>query len=236
VERFRAIALQDGPQRIETLDIEADAWMRVPGMPRLPVRLRMAHRVGRAFVHEIRAGRGPLSLRVGVDAYIDGRGYMKVGRAVHAGPTYDQGALIALWGEELAFPTAWESHPDVHWEPVDDATAHFVVRGPEGPITSLVRFGAGSWCPELFAVDRYNGDGPKVRWRVASTDWRRWPGGVLAPRRFRVRWADEPQPWLAMNVRALRVNSPVDDAFRLAAGSLGLASELSEPLRPSLRR
>ena len=93
---------------METLAIETTAWMRRPCMPRIPLEIRMAHRLGYEFVHEIRIGRGRLSFRFGLDAYVDGHGLMKVGPSVQTGIEFDQGALIALWGEALGFPAAWE--------------------------------------------------------------------------------------------------------------------------------
>jgi hypothetical protein len=61
-----------------------------------------------------------------------------------------------------------------------------------------------------------------VGWRGLLTDWRRWPGGVLAPARLRAKWEDEAAPWIDMRVRTLLTNVPVDDALRL--GELALRS------------
>ena len=90
--------------------------MRRPGMPRIPLEIRMAHRLGYEFVHDIRIGRGALSFRFGLDAYVGGHGLMKVGPSVQTGVEFDQGALIALWGEALGFPAAWETRSDIRWE------------------------------------------------------------------------------------------------------------------------
>src|SRR6188508_1542026 len=134
VARFRAIAVDGGPQVVETVAIETTAWMRRPRMPRIPLEIRMAHRLGYEFVHEIRIGRGALSFRFGLDAYVDGHGLMKVGPSVQTGIEFDQGALIALWGEALCFPAAWERRTDIRWEDVDERTVRLVVDGPEGEI------------------------------------------------------------------------------------------------------
>jgi hypothetical protein len=170
----------------------------------------MFHRVGRAFVHDIRMGIGPLSFRLGLDAYVDGHGLMKIGPSVQTGVEFDQGALIALWGEALGFPSAWEGRDDVRWEAVDDQTAILVVDGPEGEIPITVGFDRATGCPAFCEADRYKAKGPKVRWRGASSDWRRFDG-VLAPRRFSAAWADEPYPWLEIRIDSLRVNVPVDE-------------------------
>jgi hypothetical protein len=210
VERFRTFALRDGPARVETLRIETSAWMRRPGMPRIPLSIRMWHRVGRAFVHDIRIGRNPLAVQLGLDAYVDGRGLMRVGSSTNVGPHFDQGALIALWAEALCFPSAWEVREDVRWEPVDDRTARLVVPGPEGEIPITVGFDPGSTCPISCAADRYKATGPKVGWVCSFHGWRRWPGGVLAPSRFRAQWADEPFPWIDIRTTDVRTNVPVE--------------------------
>ncbi len=150
----------------------------------------MFHRVGHAFVHDIRLGVGPLSFRMGLDAYVDGRGLMKIGPSVRRGVEFDQGALIALWGEALGFPSAWEGRDDVRWEPVDDVTALLIVAGPEGDIPITVGFDPATGYPAFCEADRYKATGPKVRWRGTSSDWRRFPGGVLSPSRYSAAWND----------------------------------------------
>src|SRR3954451_8059495 len=138
VARFRDLARNDVP--IETVVIETSAVMRRPRVPPIPLEIRMAHRLGHDFVHQIRIGRGWLSFEFGLDAYVDGRGLMKIGPSIDAGPHFDQGALIALWGEALGFPSAWEHRNDVRWEEINEVTARLVVPGPEGPIPIAVGF------------------------------------------------------------------------------------------------
>jgi hypothetical protein len=227
VARYREFALRDGPRHIETVDIETVAWMRRPGMPRLPLRIRMAHRIGHEFVHDIRVGRGPLAVRFGLDAYLAGHGVVRVGQSVDSGPTFDQSALIAMWGEALAFPSAWEGRDDVRWESLGDSTARLVVVGPDGEIPITVGFHRGSGCPIAIEADRHKGSGAKVRWRGTSTEWRRWPGGVIAPARYRAQWADERYPWIDIRTRSLRVNVPIDGALRLGTLATGSVRAIS---------
>jgi hypothetical protein len=210
VARFRELALRQGPRFVETVAIECRATMRRPRLPRIPLRIRMFHRVGRAFVHDIRVGVGPLSIRLGLDAYVDGRGLMKIGPSVNAGVAFDQGALIALWGEALGFPSAWEGRQDVRWDAIDEQTAMLVVEGPEGDIAITVGFDPATGFPAFCEADRYKATGPKVRWRGTSSDWRRFAGGVLSPSRYSAAWADEPYPWLEIRIDSVRVNVPVD--------------------------
>jgi hypothetical protein len=187
----------------------------------------MAHRLGYEFVHDIRIGRGPLAFRFGLDAYIAGSGVVRVGPSVQSGRIFDQGALIALWGEALCFPASWDRREDVRWEPIDDTTARLVVNGPEGQLPITVGFHPGSGCPAWCEAERYKGTGPKVRWRGISTDWARWADGVIAPGRFRAHWADEPAPWIDLRVRSLRVNVPVDRVLALGERAMRGALALS---------
>jgi hypothetical protein len=180
VARFRAEAMKDGQAVVETVLIETTAWMRRPGMPRMPLEIRMAHRLGREFVHDIRIGPGRLSFRFGLDAYVDGHGLMKVGPSVQTGVEFDQGALIALWGEGLGFPSAWENREDVRWEALDADTARLVVPGPEGDIPIIVAFDPQTGFPVRCEAQRYKSKGPKIGWTGHLSEWRRF-AGVLAP-------------------------------------------------------
>jgi uncharacterized protein DUF6544 len=215
VARFRAFVGDEGPRPVETVAVETRAWMRRPGMPRIPLEIRMAHRLGYEFVHDIRIGRGRLSFRFGLDAYVGGHGLMKVGPSLQTGVEFDQGALIALWGEALGFPTAWEKRTDIRWEPIDEHTARLIVPGPEGEIPIAVDFDPDTGFPASCTADRYKATGPKVSWTGRYSDWRRFEGGVLAPGHFDVQWADEPYPWIEIETVSLSVNAPVDEALRL---------------------
>jgi hypothetical protein len=145
----------------------------------------------------------------GLDAFVDDRGLMVVGRSVQAGPTFDQGARIAMWGEALIFPGAWLTRADVAWEAVDDLSARLIVPTPAGETPILVDFHAGTGLPRRCSADRFKGRGPRTRWFGGWSDWRVGPEGVLAPRRMAVRWADEPHAWLTLRVTRLTVDAPV---------------------------
>jgi hypothetical protein len=218
VARFRDLAKTDVP--IETVVIEASAVMRRPRIPPIPLEIRIAHRLGREFVHQIRIGRGWLSFAFGLDAYVDGRGLMKIGPSIQAGAHFDQGALIALWGEALGFPSAWECRNDVRWEEIDDVTARLVVPGPEGEIAIMVGFDRVTGFPATCEADRYKSTGPKVHWIGRLSDWRRTEGGVLAPCRFTAQWADEPSPWIDIRTKGIVANSSVDDLLRVGREAL----------------
>ena len=132
VTRFAEFAQRLHPGTIDTVVLDTDAWMRRPWWAPIPLRIRMSHRLGVAFVHEIRIGRGSFSFDFGRDAFVDERGLMVVGSSVETGPTFDQGARIAMWGEALVFPGAWLTREDVVWEAVDATSACLVVPSPDG--------------------------------------------------------------------------------------------------------
>ena len=213
VARFAELTRDHGPARVDTVAMHAGGRMVRPGLPAIPLEFTMTHRLGYEFVHEIRLGRGRLSIPFGLDAYVDGHGLMRIGPSLHAGPSFDQGALVALWGEALCYPSAWERRTDVRWEPVDDVTATLVVPGPEGPLPIRVRFDERTGFPTGCEAERYKADGPKVGWRGLLGDWRAFDGGVLAPARFGAHWADEAVPWLELWIRRVVPNVPVDTAL-----------------------
>ncbi len=149
VERFVELVSWGQTPQISTLILETDAWMWRPGLPRIPLAIRMSHRLGEAFVHRIRIGRGRLSIPFGMDAYVDGHGLMRVGPSTQVGPTFDEGALIAMWGEALVFPGAWLDRRDVSWEAVDAHTARLVVSGDRGDVPLTVAFDPEGRLPAL---------------------------------------------------------------------------------------
>jgi hypothetical protein len=212
VARFVDLAQLEGPERITTVAIRTTAAMHRPGMPAIPLVIGMYHRLGYEFAHDIAIGRGRLAFRFGTDAYVDGRGCMQVGRSFHAGPAFDQGALIAMWCEAIAYPSAWLSRTDVRWEDADWHAATFVIPGPDGDIPIRVAFDPGTGCPVSFTALRHKAESGLVAWTGRATDWRRF-GGVLSPGRFEVEWADEAGPWLDMHVLDVLADAPVDEAL-----------------------
>lgn len=224
VERFVELVSWGQTPQISTLILETDAWMWRPGLPRIPLAIRMSHRLGEAFVHRIRIGRGRLSIPFGMDAYIDGHGLMRVGPSTQVGPTFDEGALIAMWGEALVFPSAWLDRRDVSWEAVDAHTARLVVSGDRGDVPLTVAFDPRVGFPLSCEADRPKGAGPRVRWIGRWSRWRPTRAGILAPSRMDVRWADEDRPWLELRVTSIEPNGRVEqdlaDARRALDGQL----------------
>lgn len=227
VARFVRLATTGGPERLDTVVIEARAAMRRPSLPTIPLRMRLSHRLGEAFVHEIRIGGDRFSFDFGIDAYVDGHGLMKVGPSVQRGVQFDQGALIAMWGEILIFPTAWMHHAGIRWEPLGDDVAILVLAGPEGDIPMTVTFDSTSGCPAACEVERYKGTGRKIPWFGTWSDWFRTDDGLLVPRHMAVRWSDEARPWLDIETIAVVPNAAVDAAVER------VRRVLAKPLTPA---
>lgn len=224
VERFVELVAGEHAPHVSTLVLETEAWMRRPKLPPIPLDIRMSHRLGEAFVHRIRVGRRPLSVPFGMDAYVDGHGLMQVGPSVQVGPTYDDGALIAMWGEALVFPSAWANRPDVRWDAVDAQTAALVVSGEHGEARLSVAFDSRVGFPISCEADRNKGSGPPVRWRGRWSRWRPTRAGILAPSRMDVQWADEARPWLELRVTSLELNGRVEGDLEDARRVLAAAS------------
>jgi uncharacterized protein DUF6544 len=225
VALFAEIAGRSERAPIRTLVIETTAWMRRPRLPRIPLEIRMAHRLGEAFVHDIRIGRGRWSFGFGMDAYVDGHGLMRVGQSVQSGARFDQGALIAMWGEALVVPSAWLDRADVRWEAIGPTSARLIVPGPERAIPITVTFDTVTGLPAACAAARYRGDGPLAPWSGLWSDWRAAEDGMFVPRRLRVHWLDEAEPWLDITVESITVDAPIEDALARARGVLRDVSE-----------
>ena len=217
VARFLDLVQLEGPERVATVAIRTEGTMRRPGIPPIPLVIGMYHRLGHEFAHDIAIGRGRLAFRFGADAYVDGRGCMQVGRAFHHGPAFVQGALVAMWCEAIAYPSAWLGRDDVRWEAVDWHTAIFVIPGPDGEIPVRVAFDPGTGCPAAFTALRHKAGSGLVAWTGRAADWRRFQG-VLSPGRFSVQWADEGRPWLDLRVLDVQAGAPVDEALDRARG------------------
>ena len=229
VARFvdRATAAHLDP--IDTVVIETTAWMRRPMLPPIPLAIRMSHQLGVAFVHEIRVGRGALSVRFGLDAYVDGHGLMQVGPSVQTGPTFDQGALIAMWGEALTFPTSWLERGDVRWEPIDARAATLVVPGGDGEVAIKVTFDLASGYPTSCEADRYKAGDGLVHWFGYWSEWRVDGAGLLSPHRLLVRWADEDRPWLDVRVVSVQTNASIEGALETARRASAASARRSSP-------
>ena len=191
---------------IDTAWIKCDAGMRRPWWMPIPLQIRMSHHLGVAFVHEIRIGRGALSLPFGLDAFVDGRGRWswadrpRPGRSSTRAPRSRCGAkpsssrrVARQRGRRLGVGRRPDRAPDRPETRGRDPHP----RGLPPPHRAA----------NLLFRRPYKGAGPRTRWYGAWCDWVVGPEGVLAPRRMPVRWADESHAWLTIRVTRLAVNS-----------------------------
>ena len=124
-----------------------------------------------------------LSVPIGLDAFVDERGAMVVGRSIQTGRTFDQGACVAMWGEALVFPGVVARPRRRRLGAFRRANA----RGSSSPVRmersrSSCRSTARTGLPTICAAGRYKGLGPMTRWYGAWSEWVVGPEGVLAPR------------------------------------------------------
>ncbi len=184
---------------------------------RMPGDATMRFRLGTAYVSDLRIGLGPLTAVRGLDAFVDGTGMTRIGKACDMGMEIDQGAFLALWAQSVLFPRAWDRLPGLRWTALDSQRARVTLPFAGGEETATVSFDPeGTAFPVAFEADRYRViGGPKIGWRVDYADWH-WRTGVALPTRLVVTWADQPAPWFDMHLDEVGLNEPIDDDLERA--------------------
>jgi hypothetical protein len=233
VGRWLRAAHPEGVPDITSIVLYGPARFRRGRLPWIPIKVWMRHRLGSDHVSDIHVDAGPVTVLRVLDAYVDGRGIMKVAGAAVVGPEVDQGAFHAVWCEAVMFPAAWARLPGFAWEPVDDATARLLLPLGHGVEAVTIRFDATTGFPTSYETMRYKGLDRKVGWRVDYLDWHRFDG-MAAPSRVLVTWADEPGPWFEMRVEDVATDVPMDDHLARAREAIqaALASGASRTDRP----
>lgn len=221
IRRFLETAYPDGPPSVETVLIEGRGTLRRRPLPRLPFSGRVSVVPGSARVMDLAVGLGRVTLLRGLDAYVDGRGFTRVGRRIDAGPELDQGAFHTLVIETITFPASWSSL-GLAWEPIDARTARVEAPLGDGVEAATVRFDPATSFPSAYETLRHKGRGPKVEWHVGTTDWLPF-GSVWEPRGIAVRWLDEPDPWFRMRIERVEPGADVRDALARARSALATA-------------
>lgn len=121
------------------------------------------------------------------------------------------------------FPCCWSGMPGLGWEPVDADVARMRLPFGDGIEVATVGFDPATGFPAVFETLRFKGKGgPKVRWRMAMLDWRRF-GAVTVPGRITVRWADEPGPWLKMRFERVTTGVDLDEPLGRARAAIAAA-------------
>jgi hypothetical protein len=221
VQRWRHLATSRLAVSPSAIYLEGPARFKRGRLPYLPMRIRIWNRLGVERVSELEVGLLGLTLMRGLDAYVDGRGFTRVGSELSVGSEVDQGAFHVMFLETLLVPAAWP--PDVRWEAVHSGAARVGIPFGAGTEWADLEFDSNTGLPTSYATDRYKRPGgPKVRWTVSLASWRAF-GALDYPTEFVVRWSDEAQPWLRMRISTVVLDPPTAERMALARAVLGSA-------------
>lgn len=223
VARYLEAAYAGGIPEVTTAAIEGSGRFRQRPLPWLPFTNTIWLRPGHDRVSDMFVRLGPITVMKVLDAYVDGRGITKFLSKADVGPHVDQGAMHPMLCEALMFPACWSQVPGFAWEPIDASTARMRLAFGVEIESATVRFDPTVGFPSTFETRRFKGtDGPKVLWRIAMRDWRRF-GAVTAPERIMVRWADEQGPWLEMRYERVTTDVDLDEPMKRARTAIAAA-------------
>lgn len=151
------------------------------------------------------------------EAYLQGHARLELPFGVLAHePKVDQGANLALWGEELLrLPSVLFTDPRVRWEAVDDVTARLVIPFVETGDQFTVTFDAATGLLRRLASPRYRtaSDAAKIPWWIEPLGWQKF-GELLLPLPVALTWQDEGTPWLVMTVEDVAHNVDASASIR----------------------
>jgi hypothetical protein len=213
VRRYYLAAIGTDIPCVETMAAWGRARMRRGVW--MPLRYRLSHLAGRAFMREMEVTWVGQTLIKGVDSFTDGHGKMQIAGAVDISEKIDQGANMVLWAEQLVFmPSALFSHPRVRWEALDDVSARLVFPLGEGEDSMTVWFDAETALPTKVTALRYKSTtGEKTAWQGEYQNWKNF-GGKRFPSRFAVTWEDEGSPWSYWEIEGVVFNAEVPPELR----------------------
>jgi hypothetical protein len=186
-------------------------------LPYLPLDIRIWTRLGSARVSELEVRIAGLTLMRGLDAFVDGRGFTRVGSDLSAGPSVDQGAFHVLFLESLLVPSAWPA--TLRWQAVSTDSVRVTTPFAGGQEEALLNFDPVTGLPSTYETHRFKTDGRKVPWTAFLGGWRDF-GNLLYPSWIEAQWADERQPWLKMRIREARRDPPMDEPLSRARAVL----------------
>jgi hypothetical protein len=198
VQRWLACTPHELGRVPRAIYLDGSARFKRGRLPYLPLDIRVWTRLGFDRVSELEVRIGGLTVMRGFDAYVDGRGFTRVGSELSRGPTVDQGAFHVMFLETLLVPGAWPT--DIRWEPIDADAARVVTPFAGDHETALVAFDRATGLPVTYRTDRFKAPGlPKVPWTAWVGEWRDF-GSLFYPSRLEATWADDEQPWLKFRI------------------------------------
>ncbi|HEY7452122.1 MAG TPA: DUF6544 family protein [Candidatus Limnocylindria bacterium] len=218
VRRWLREARPELHARPSAIYLEGPARFKRGRLPYLPLFIRTWNRLGYDRVSELEVSLLGVTVLRGLDAYVDGHGFTRIGSQLSTGPEIDQGAFHVLLLETLLVPSAWP--PDIRWEPIDDDTAAVVAPFAGGTERGVMRFDPVTGLPAAYSTDRYKlPGGPKVPWAANLASWRSF-GPVEYPSRLSIQWGDDRQPWLRMQISRVRIEPSMTEALATARAVL----------------
>lgn len=218
VKRYVRATLGDHLPRIVSAVLTGRGRLRLAGVT-FPARLRFSHAAGRDYHHYIEATWfGYPLLRVN-EWYLDGHARLGLPFGAVAGePKVDQGANLALWGEELFWlPSVLFTDPRLRWEAVDASTARLVIPFGADEDQFTVTFDAETGLLRRIEAPRYRSatDTEKIAWWIEPLGWQTLHG-LRLPSPVALTWQDERTPWLVMAVEDVAYNVDVTSSIRVS--------------------
>lgn len=211
VERYVRTAMGDRVPRIASAVLTGRGRLRLSGVT-FPTRLRFTHAAGHDYRHYIEATWFGYPLLRVTERYLDGHARLELPfGAVANEPKVDQGANLALWGEELFWlPSVLFTDRRVRWEAVDASTARLVVPFGADDDQFTVTFDAETGLLRRIEAPRYRSatDTEKISWWIEPLGWQTFHG-LRLPSPVAVTWQDEGTPWLMMAVENVAYNVDV---------------------------
>lgn len=220
--RYLRATFGDRVPLVHSATISGRGHLRFIGIT-FPARLRFDHRAGQSYQHAIDATWFGLPLLRVHESYHEGRARLELPVGiVENEPKVDQGANLALWGEELFWmPSVLVTDQRVHWEGIDAASARLIVPFGAEEEQFTVRFDAATGLLRQAEALRYKNptDSAKTPWRIDILGWQTFQG-VKLPAHAAITWEDEASPWLVLEVEDVAANTTLMPTT-LAAGRTG---------------
>jgi hypothetical protein len=218
VKRWVELAGRPGQPAPRTIYLEGPARFKRGRLPYLPMHIRIWNWLGHDRVSDLEVRLLGVTVMRGLDAYVDGRGFTRVGGTTDHGPEIDQGSFHVVVVETLFCPDAWPA--ELRWESIDANCARVVFPFRDGPESAVVCFDPATGVPTSYTADRHRAvGGPKLPWTAWMSGWRE-VAGVMSPSRIEVQWSDAPQPWLTMRIETVRANEPMEEPLARARAVL----------------